>query len=192
MAGALGRGTCSHFLPQLLLGMDLLCGDRDRREVAGTITGPSWTPSPARAAGAAGARGTSRVVLLIPGSTGVQQAPGSLTAPAPDDTDDAVDQWPCMLLEQRLQPLDQDLCSWAMHAQAVQDAALCTLYQPPLVPVYTHQPLVQPGLHRVQEMLLLAKKSSPHLRQEATHSHWAKGAISSQATGSCPCLAAGL
>lgn len=77
-----------------------------------------------------------------------------------------------MLAEERLQHLDQHLHIWTVDAKTVQDAALYVLNQPPLVPVYSLQPLTQAQLHGVQEMLLLSEQSCPHLGQKATYRLW--------------------
>ncbi|RMC22246.1 hypothetical protein DUI87_00557 [Hirundo rustica rustica] len=63
----------------------------------------------------------------------------------------------CVLTEERLQHLHQHLHIWTIEAEAVQDAALYVLNLLPPVAVYSLQPLEQPGLHGVQEMLLLTK-----------------------------------
>lgn len=68
-----------------------------------------------------------------------------------------------------LQPQDQGLHIQIMDTEIIQDAALCSVYQPSPAPEYSLQPLAQPGQHGVQEMLLLLEKFCPYLRQDVTH-----------------------
>ena len=51
----------------------------------------------------------------------------------------------------------------------MQDDALYSHYQPPLVPIYCCQLLAQPGQHGIQEVLLSFEKLRPDFRQEAAH-----------------------
>ena len=77
-------------------------------------------------------------------------------------------QWSGVVLEDRLQLLDQHLGIQPLDAQVVQDGALCGLNQPPPVLEYPLQPLAQPGPHGLQQLRLSTEKSGPHLGQEAT------------------------
>lgn len=98
-----------------------------------------------------------------------QQPPGLLTELDHNDSDEAMDQLGCVFPKAILQCLDQGLHIQTMEAEIMQDATLCNLYQPPLVLEYCLQPLTQPGLHRIQEVLSLLEQFCPHLRQEATN-----------------------
>lgn len=77
--------------------------------------------------------------LLI--SMGVQQSLSFLTALAHNDIDKAVNQLCCAFPEAILQPQDQGVHIQTIDTEIVQDVALCSLYQPPLAPEYSLQPL---------------------------------------------------
>lgn len=130
-----------------------------------------------------------------------QQPLGFASALACNDIDDAIDQRCCVPIEERLQQLDQSLCIWTTEPEAMQDTALCSLCSPPLVLIDCCQTTVQPGKHRVQQLLLPLEKFCPDLRWQATyelHPLWRRrrgyprvvGAVLGQVEWSIPCLAA--
>lgn len=103
---------------------------------------------------------------------GVQQSLSLFAALAHNNIDEVMNQSCCAFPKAVLQPQDQGLHIQTIDTEIIEDAALCSLFQPPPAPEYSLQPLAQPGQHRVQEMLLLSEKFRPYLRRDVTYRLW--------------------
>lgn len=124
-----------------------------------------------------GARAGPGALGLLWGSVAALQPAHLLAALRLDDAEGAVHQQCSVVLQARLQPLQQLLPVRAEGAQDQQDDALHSLHLPPLLPVDLLQTLLQPGPHGAQEVPSPSEQLCPELGQDAAHGLWPRSAL---------------